>query len=215
VTVDGQTVFAPNAIPDSAIAQYDATQLNLNDGDDVTSWSDGTGSGNDLSAGTAPKYKTNIQNGNSVVRFSNSGNLLADITQEQPFTTIFVTLTTDKYIFNSSGGSGGEPWHYTSDSIIDAGTQTSYSVNQTVTGVWNIWTIVWDDTNTVIRVNGTQEATPDPGTDGLSGQFELGGGGRTLYDGDIGEFLIYNTGLSSSTIDDEESRLSDKWGITI
>lgn len=70
--------WTPAQIP-GLIGWYKASSLALNDNDPVTTWTDLSGGGRDLtSSGTnRPTYKTNIINGKAVVRFDGTDDFLS------------------------------------------------------------------------------------------------------------------------------------------
>jgi len=88
--------------------------------------------------------------------------------------------------------------------------------NNSQTGVSTLVTGIFDGANSVLREDGTQTASGNPGSDPLSG-ITLGNTAFAdiPYEGYIGEILVCNDRLSASEIASQEQRLSEKWGITI
>lgn len=219
---DGNVVFsAGGAIPDSAVAQFDATQLTgfLND-DVIDPFSDNIGT-NNLAAVSDPLYKTGDQNGNPVSRYdgTDDAHSTSSFSVSQPFTLLAVVV--------SSGGSSTEAIFGRSDANQNSvylrsknGTWQLYAGNQlegTSTAPPLILGAVFDGSNSAIRENGT-ETTGSAGTlsyDSLC----LGatdGGAAWPLNGDIGEAVVYDSDLSATgDLSAEEQRLADKWGITL
>lgn len=75
--------------------------------------------------------------------------------------------------------------------------------------------VLFDGANSEMRIDGSQIATYDPGTDSLDG-FTIGAQNNLSNFGNIrsGETLIYPMDKSSIR-SDVESYLSDKWGVTL
>jgi len=219
VTMDGQQVF-DDAIPDSGLAhQYDATEITANDSDAVTAWANQEG-GDDLTAGTAPTYKTSIIGGNAVVRHDGTNEYLTasfSSTVTAPYHIFMVAqlTATNSGSFNYAldGGSSNDLAYREDDGPnFDWGGLNVTSSDTTA----HIHTLLADGANSTVRIDGTQEATGDSGVSDLTG---LSTGARP--DGvlhgpwDIGEILIYSQQLSDSDRDSVESYLADKWEIIL
>lgn len=209
-------------VPDSAIAQYDATKLSLNDGDAVLTWPDAVND-NDLAANGNPLYQSNVQNGNPVVRGDGADDFLdVDIPNvSAPFTFAIVIPTADQsddfrpmYRSDSQHASTGffwdGRWRFISNgNTSDNGGSTSPPV--ILLGYQK------SNGDVVIRENGT-ETSRDNESLGQVESIELFSrdDGVEIMDGDIGEALVYNSDLEADgDLYYEEQRLSDKWGITL
>lgn len=225
----GDVVYSAGgtAIPDSGDlqARYDATQLSLNDGDSVSTWGDETGNGYDLTAGTAPIYKTSVINGNPVVRFDGVDDFLdvAWSALSQP-NHIFVVFkyqsvdtgsnetVTDGAASRHSVGHGGVglngAWNIFAGNSVNDGSTTADTNAHIQTGLFNT-------TSSENRLDGTTLATGDVGSDNLDG-FRVGSDstGAGFSPVGVGEILVYPQD-KSSVQSDIESYLSDKWGIAI
>jgi len=227
ITVDGDTVFSAVAIPDEGDlhARYDATKLLLNDGDTVSTWSDQTGNGHDLTAGEAPTFKTSIINGNPVVRFDGIDEYLSTSfgTLPQP-NHIFMVIkkqtngsdTSLRFIaYGLSSGNrhapyvNGGTWRFTAEVgtaiVSGVGIDTNPHINATL----------GNGTSSTLRLDGSQIASGDAGADDLTG-LKVGTRNSEIQFGDfdIGEILVYGQDKSGIQTDVEQY-LSDKWGITI
>lgn len=213
-----------NAIPDSAIAHYDATELSLSDGDSVSTWSDQTGNGYDLTAGTAPTYKTGIINGNPVVRFDGVDDFLdvAFSTISQPnhifivvqYRSVDSTSSGNQYTFDSDDSNNRELFRqFEGNWGIFAGSNLFGSAADTSA---HIGTALYNGSSSSLRIDGADDATGDAGADGLGG-LTVGSSSSDSDFGpvDIGEIVVCDGELSTSDRDAEESRLAEKWGISI
>jgi hypothetical protein len=217
----GDVLFSAGP-PDSGDlhARYDATEISATDGDSVSTWTDETGNGYDLTAGTAPTFRTSIINGNPVVRFDGTDDIL-DVTFSniaQPFTVYVVA----KYRSVTSGNDILVDSESGNESSFGNGNNQTYSLfagSFLDTGVNNtnesVFSVLFDGVDTNIRQNGGQIGSADGGTNDLSG---LTVGARRDNSGfapvDVGELLIYpsdKTAIQS----DVEQHLSDKWGIAV
>jgi len=211
-------LFGPD-IPDSENlqARYDATKLSLSDGESVSTWDDETGNGYDLTAGTAPTFKTSVINGNPVVRFDGVDDFLdvgwSAISQPN---WIFVVAqkrsTDDNYLFDSNDGSNRHLLNISTGSYL-VGTSSGNFTGSAVDTSAHILGAIFDGASSEFRIDGATDASGDPGGDALSG-FTLGdiNSGGSPGDWDVGEILIYH---SQPTVSEVESFLSDKWEITL
>ena len=220
IAPDGSVVFEGDEIPDRAVAHYDATQLGLSDDDSVITWTDDSGEGHDLTAGDAPTYKTNVLNGNPVVRFDGNENYL-DVTfgssLSQPnviFTVAQATSSPDGFIYDGIDGSNrhwlraaANNWGHGAGSE-DQGSEHDQDPH--------IFTSILDGSDGQLRLDGSVDTSGDVGADDLTG-LTAGADNSTDSNGafDVGEILVVDEGLTSTEIENEEQRLSDKWGITI
>jgi len=223
ITVDGDVVFSAGSdLPTRALKhRYDADAISgLSNNDDVTQWNDTAGS-NDVTApsGSEPVYKTNIQNGLPVVRFTGSEVLTGGTGDTVQPDTIFVVYKQDNTtqemgVLNSVTTaneqiffSGGE-FKWFAGSVLNSGV----SVNTN----YNIHCVIADGSSTEYRINGALESTGNAGGEKLVGvRIGQQSGGTRQLDGDVCEVLIYSDRLTSQEIADVESFLSNKWGISI
>lgn len=233
--------FAPSDIAGLTF-WIDADQISgLVDGDAVTTWSDLSATGAHVTQGTAgnkPVYKTAIQNGLPVVRFT---------------TDDYLATSTAAQFINSTSG------QWTAFAVAkrtsDTGTQgilTGDNIGGSANRIaqflrWNTTTpqaIAWNGpatdngptgsagafhideahrtSTTLDRLvdgvsNGTTAASsPTTGSCGLGVGLATGQGGvQAFLTGDIAEIVLYNTALSSTDRTRVRDYLADKWGITI
>jgi hypothetical protein len=221
-------LFSATTIPDSVVGQFDATQLSLNDGSSVSTWPDISGENNDVTAGTAPTYRTSALNGNPAVEFDGVDDFLdgSTATYSSPRTVIAAleelstggsyacifdgeSTSTHRSLINRTDNPSGEGYALACNNILTSST-TGY-------GEQTISTFIVDGTDSVIRKNGTDIASGDVGTPSISG-FTVGarGDGLNLINAYVGELRVYDADLrATGELSSEESALSDKWGIPI
>jgi hypothetical protein len=192
------------------------------DGTNVTTWSDQSGNGNNATASaTPPVYKTNIQNGLPIVRAANVGDYftlpsLASLTAG----TVFIAVTGNNSTTSSGlwgiGTAGDETlYRYGPNGYIydDFGTNSRkqtvvqdvsgfniYEV-QSVAGAWTNW------------FNGNQLYTTASNTVSFSSTPWIFRANSTFhgFPGDVGEFILYSTALSTADRQSVETYLKAKW----
>lgn len=179
---------------------------------------DKSGNGNNAIQKTEARryvYKTGIQNGLSIARNGTSF-LLTGLTSTSGSYTFF-------YAINRTGGN----WLFdaaTGRLVLATNNSTKYSWNDgawhdiaaTTTG-WQLLTYHFTSGgNGVIYKNGSSlgsaayTATNIGGNVGLFADY---GGGSNIMTGDAGEFLLYNSALSSADRQSVETYLNNKWAI--
>jgi len=223
ITVDGQTVFSAVQVPDSGDlhARYDATELSFSDGQSVSTWNDQTGNGHDLTAGTPPTYISNGINGNPVVSFDGVNDFLdvAWSALSQP-NHVFVVFqlqkttgpSTFQAITDSANSSNRNVFSADDEFVMFAGS----AINGTASDTNNhIGSALFDTTTSNLRIDGSQVASGNVGTQSLDG-FRVGSApnGTEFAEIYIGEILVYPQDKSGIE-NDVEIFLSNKWGITI
>jgi len=210
-------------VPDSEDlhARYDATELSLSGGDSVSTWTDETGNGYDLTAGAAPTYKTSTLNGNPVVRFDGVDDFLNTTFSalSQP-NHIFIVMDINSFSTSSNdiffdGNGGGRHIFFIpgADNFrMFAGSALDGSSPDTST---HIYSTLWDGASSHLRRDGTELLSGHVGSKDLSGlTVGADNGGEGNAEIDVGEMLIYPEDKSSIEAD-VESYLSDKWGIAV
>lgn len=211
-----------SAIPDSGIAQYVASSISASDGQTISSWSDSQGS-NDLSGGS-PTFKTGGLSGKPFVRFDGVDDALTTTfgsAEGQPNTIQVVgeIRATDSNQPFIDGISSGQLLYW-----VERGNNPNswalFAGNSNVYGTQNdtasLFTGVFDGASSVLREDGTQTASGDPGSNSIDG-ISLGAyADQSAYgEVDIYEVVVYNDRLTGTEIDKQEQRLADKYGITI
>jgi len=219
ITIDGQQAFIPAELPDKANlqARYDATRISAGNNDSIGTWSDETTNGHDLTGNNRPIYKPNIINGKPVVRFDGNDDALSVSWSpiSQPNVIFAVTQkrsTNDNYLFDSKSGSDRHLLNISSGNFL-VGTSRGNFTGSPVDTSPHILTMIFDGSSSKLRIDGTVDATGNPGGDSMEG-LTLGNENSRFGPGDwdVGEFLVYHT---QPTVTDVESFLSSKWGISI
>ena len=220
--VDGTEI---SAIPDSVVLQARASELDLNDGDSVTSWPDISGDGNDLSTDSGdPSYHEDVINGEPVVRSHGNETMTADIgTIEMPFAISYVSAVVDddSNEIVASDDSEDNRIGYRSQNgnnrilIRIDGSQTDIDISQDTTN-FHIFTYWYKENDTEVRVNGE---TVDSGISGTATWENINvmsrPGGDAGFAGDLPEFVFDQNADTSDNIESIESDLSSRYGITL
>lgn len=208
----------------------------------VSSWASkvGTGTATQGAAANRPAYTTAGRNGRNVLTFDGSNDFLTTSTLSvtQPFTIFWAgrsngsapggssvgpyvcdgstSLTRVAVIWNGDGvsASNGRLGSFAGTAVIQASSGTQ---------AYNAWSIVaatFDGASSVLRADGAQVATGNPGTNNITAlilgdrftSLPLSG---TPFSGPWGEFLIYTGSLTTAQIQRVERYLGSKWAVTI
>jgi len=214
ITVDGQTVFsAAPVIPDSQDlqARYDFTKEN-----GTVPITDQTNNGNDLDQGGYSGVSVTI-NGVQAGDFDGTDDIAqtnwSALSQPYSIFIVYEYRTTNDFdrLWSDFDLSplveqeltGRNEWRVNAGSSLEGGTpDTSPHVSS----------IVINGANSIHRIDQSQVASGDAGTNSLEG-FSIGaqGDGTNFSDVKLGEILIY-TNDKSGKFFEIESYLSDKWG---
>ncbi len=185
------------------------------DGASVSVWPDSSANKYDLASyGSAPIFKTNIVNGKPVVRFpvGNYGlNNYNNIGVPSPNTLICVAnLPVDGRMMN---GNGGQIFHIAGGqlSLYDGGLGVG---GPNILGAFHVLTAVVNGAASHLFVDGVQVATWTTGGNQVSAVFMMTAGDNVnYYSGDMAEFLIYNSALSTTDRQNVENYLKAKYGL--
>jgi hypothetical protein len=221
VTVDGTQVFS--AIAGSPIHRYNSTETGFSVGQTVDPWDDRIGSV-DLSAVGDPTLSAGALNGNDAVTFdgTDDGVEYNNVGLSEPATIII------GYHQENAGGNQTvwfEQAGFT-EFINDLGDdEIFFEINDNFSnpqGVSysgdSILTILVDDTDSVLRVNGTQVTSGGsaPGADVLtSGAFFYDQRGQRHVSGDVGIIDVFNGRLSGSGLEDAEQRVETELDMNV
>lgn len=192
----------------------------LNNDDPVTTWSDQSGQGNDVTQADSvkrPLYKTAISNGLPVVRFDGSNDVLSSstfTTISQAFTIFLVVkIRADQYVFDSDGNGVNFTGYVSGSHYLKfrAGADLPY-IDALPVG-FAVFTMLANGNSSVLRKNGTQQYAGDGGSNSIS-QLFLGAAfnSTAASDCDIAEFLLYDSDVTAS-FSAIESHLTTKWGL--
>jgi len=219
--------FNPKKISDLQL-WLDASQLGLADGDSVSSWTDLSNKNRHATQATAakkPVFKTNIQNGNPVVRFDGTDDWMStaawgDLLQPN---TIFIVakipIAASKIILDGVDSTKRHQFStgITENTLIQfAG--TSATITQLgIRGNWAIASLAYNSPLSNAYINGVLTNTGNLSTNVLSG---LTLGGHPTIDDyhpstDMGEIIVYNKILTVTERQRIELYLSRKWGVSL
>jgi hypothetical protein len=207
--------FSPQSIS-GLLAWYTADALSLNDGDEVASWTDSSGNANHAVQSTSarrPIYKSNIVNGQPVVRFSYTNNSFMSFTSRlTTVQTIFVVtkhngvgaadypfMFGDPSSYDFHGESGAKMFSAYAHSFVRDG--AGY-VNGVSTAVLSI-----DKPSSFANIAVVTTGNTTIGF--LSQDRNI----ERAWDGDIAEILIYSAALSTTDRQAIESYLRDKYSL--
>jgi len=206
------------AIPNGAVAHYDATELNLSDGEPVTEWADVSGEGNDLTGGS-PVYRVGELNGNAVVEFNGSDDELTMDGSVNVHSIVFVAEPDQSG--NNSGlfGNGDNPVDYINpqSSLLRYRSDNSNQFTFPTDSSPNIYTIVFEDGS----ANAFRAGDPsgdNPQSKALLEDANNMGQARSdevSHNGFIAEVIVWERTLSEGEREDVENLLAEKWGINI
>ena len=209
-------------IPDSAVAQLNAQNLSgFSDGDIVSTWVDQV-AGNDATGSAT--YRPSGVNGYPALEFNGvDDSFTAAIGSFNQPNTVFAVGNFDDTSTGRAIVDGGvdgnshriywdsneQRWQATAGAF---GSNTLGSGDDTI----QLFTAVFDGSNSVFRENGVQTASNDFGSESLQ-DLNIGtlDSGNTLFwKGDIG-FIEVHDGTPSSGIQTREQEIADMWGITL
>ena len=222
--VDGERI---SAIPDDENLQhhYDATLIPGDDEDRIETWGDQAGD-DDLTQTTEsdqPRLRTGANGINNEQVLEGDGTEFMDVdwTQiGQPITIYLVAESasdgSNKNVFEMEPTAGDtarpqlQQWRDGDDDLIFAGSNLQ---GQNSTTNPHIFTIIFNGSNSLIRRDGSDDVSGDAGDTGDEGLTVFGRRDGADWDGKIGEIFIYDTDHDTSTQQDVEAYLDDKWAI--
>lgn len=209
------------SVPSTAFVQYNAQELTgFSDGDPVSTWQDESSNAYDATAGTSPTYRASAINGNPAVEFNSSNNEYLDVAFGQSYSHKLVTIAVIDWVdagqsqhrylsglndwFEHFEWDG--PWGLWADDGISGGTAQEQPT---------LYTGIWDNSNSILRIDGTQVATgltQDNTPEGLTLGARQDQSG-SFWNGDIGFIEIHDP--APSDISAREQEVADAWGITL
>jgi hypothetical protein len=223
--IDPQLTVGEFSPPDIAGLEcwLKADAIGLADGANVTTWEDSHTSNKDATNSTGQTLETNEINGLPVVRFDGTDDrlLVSGITNNDATRTFFFVGRTVSHAVNDAF------WGFGSSSVLNmtgAGAvrwgfnEAAAQVNIDLTGGAGTVRVI------TLRFNGTSSADAYS-LDGAAINFDpadqyqatgttlvLGARGVTAYGNvEIGEFLVYDSALSDTDLDDIRSYLLERW----
>lgn len=231
--------WTPASLPNLALWVRADAITGLADGDTVTTWTDSSSAGNNLSAGaTKPVYKTNQINGLPAVSITGTQSLLLPVGLVKNLAGLtilsvvkFSSLTGDgQFAIWYLNGSGAMVQAYRSGSLVGLGgrrattdlfqSATASGALVTTAAQMLVFRIDWQGTALNIYINGSSVASNTSfqtsgnsantnSTSGTLGNYA----GTDPLNGAIGEFIICQSALSVSNRQQAEAYLRAKWGI--
>ena len=220
-------VISPLSIPGCQLwlDAADSSTVAFSSGSNVSSWADKSGNGNTVTQATTanqPTYVTNVVNGNPVIRFNGTTNILQK--------TSFTSLGTNSVSFwlverNLSGGMAAAPFSFNNGPNAGIVFQNNNNL-QPMSNVPYTSSVAridfYNRTNTgsgdITYLNGNVSSTGDDNSTGTYGTtFAVG---QRIFSsiytsGDICEILIF-IGMPTTTQRQQiEGYLARKWGISI
>jgi len=221
ITIDGQQTAGFSIIPDSAVLHLDASALNLQDGDSVSTWSDLTSNGDfvsETSTASEPVFRSNQINSKPAVEFNES--ILAgqrDFIREVFFVAMNPT---------TGDNAAGQLENLAGDEFNGRVIRTVANGDSAYTGS----TFVSDDND--FSKDGQMRIDGVSTNDYVDGQFHIlnqvatadrllsdigfnKGNTDRFFTGFLAEILWYDRELSASERDSERNRLATKYGITL
>ena len=201
------------------------------DGNTITTWSDESGQGTDVTQATAakkPVYKTDIINGLPVIRFDgvddvlNSGAFSSELAQPNTICIVFKHLTgsvsSNERIVNGYDSSlaSSHLFHIVNTSpdafTVSAGINIAVAASN---ADFHILITIYNTTSSLIHFDGGEQVA-NAGTK-LWNEISLGSArfGTEFANVDIAEIIGYNRNLSSNQAAKVENYLSRKYAITL
>lgn len=200
-----------SAIPDSENlqARYDARELNLTDGDAVSTWPDETGNGNDLS-GTAATYRASEISGLPTVDFDGADDILEaafSTTLSQPFHLFFLgqeqRSNSNDILISDSGASSGFVGLEVSGAETGEYELRKFGLSDDLLGGFNtnphIHSLLADGSNAALRIDGANSGTGNTETTSWDGVVVgARGDGNQYADAQFVEILVYDVDESAN-----------------
>jgi len=208
-----------SAIPDSAVAQFNAKELTgLSDGDTVSTWpelvlgNDATGSG---------IYRPSAINGNPAVEFNGVDDSytapIGSYSQKNVIYTVAELTDTGANHIIVDGGVDGNSHRvfYRSDDDIYRIAAGDFNDIQGGNSSTILITSVFDTTNSLIRTDGVEGTIGDAGNESLNDlSIGIGDFGGEHYEGYISFVEIHNGDVSTG-LQNREQQIADMFDITI
>lgn len=199
-----------------------ADSLVLSNNDPVSTWSDSSGNGNDVTGtgGQRPLYKTNIQNGLPSVRFDGvddflNGGVIAtygtlfvvsNFTGTSPFDDYHAMVAT-----NSRVGGTADAYMFGTQSSTNIYTDNGTPFTATSIYINKVQTVDFATLSTT-KIFAGVDSTPASKTSLQLGQDPIQLVNR-YWQGDVFEILVYDTALSDTNRNKVEDYLNSKWAL--
>ena len=232
--MSGSKPFSPINIS-GLIAWWDADQITgLADGEAVTTWTDASGAGANITQATAnrkPLYKTGVINGLPTVRFDGlndgTGDYLRGAFNRAIPNTVFIVL---QFLAAQTGATKtimdgvADPNNYMFQKLSTGAETERASCGTALNGpdtadfvTWHIWALTFNGASSSIHRDGTSRAAGNAGTGSQNG-ITIGGGAyladTAFSNMDIAEVLIYNSVLSAVNFSKVGKYLAAKYALS-
>lgn len=229
--------FVPTSIT-GLVLWVKADSLALSDGDPVSTWTDSSTQGNNLTQATGanqPTYKTAIVNGKPVVRFNGTSTFLshADNASLSPAAiSVFIVAKTNaaplsgnrillekelsfRFITSETSTANIAVRLGTSGTAWGSG---GFTGTTALTTSFSLWEMTYNAVSDLeFYVNGTTAGSGAPSGDIFdnTSTLYLGCYNATdfFWDGDVAEVLIYNSALSTTNRQSVENYLTTKYSL--
>ena len=217
------SAFDPTSIDGLALwlDAADTSTVTLDTG--VSVWADKSGNGRNASQSTGnnqPIYTAGGLNGKNVLTFDGTNDTMptASFTQNQP-STMFAVVQ----VLNTSGSINFIDGFGVNRAAIFRRVTNNWTafagaelVGSTSTDTnWHTFSAVFNTTSSLLRVDGTQIASGNVGSQNVTTGLSLGSynGTSGYLNGSIAEVLFYGGVLTASQIAAVETHLQKKWGL--
>lgn len=229
VTITQRGELPPEIALGQVFATYDAASITANDGDRISTWTDTSGNGHDLTQATAdkqPAYVADAINGKPGLRFANSRGdaLLSDVfaAMPEPATVLMVVVTPEttpaatQYLLEGSSGTARRGFFLTSSRRPGLAGEVTLPEQPGILadGSPFILSGVFDGAASRIRINGASWAQDI--ADGQSPtRLTVGGRWDTTqgWDGIISAIVVYNRELTEGQLRRAEENLAERYGL--
>lgn len=212
--------WTPTSPSNTLVEWLDATTQAFADGDPVGTWVARAGQNATSTSTARPLFKTNIKNGNPIVRFDGvNDNLITavfSVEQVQPFTTAVVfkfAATGVQFVFD---GIAKRAAFFNNVIVWDAFAGSTVAIGGTADTNWHILFIEWNGASSKYRFDGGSETafSGTPGANNMDG-LTLGASNTltSFASVDIGEIVIYSSTLGSSDKTSLFTYLNTKWAV--
>jgi hypothetical protein len=209
--------FAPSIFEDTGLSNPAEADDKIRSVNDLVGAADMVGTGD----GTGILWKTNIQNGLAVARFTNAvGNdLLSSHTLANGF-TVFVTAQfasvaqSRRTLFGGDAGDTMFGADFTNTSKLGLYDASDHASSATLDANWHVYTMVANGASSKMRIDSTGVYSGNPGSSGWDNPaIGNNGGGAAVMVGDIGEVVLYERVMDDAEMANTEAFLAAKWGI--
>lgn len=203
-----------------------------NDGDFLGTWQDQSGNAYNLSEilieSRMPTYRANVVNALPVIRYDGGDTLFSGSVnlpnQNQGRTIIMVlkiTTTANAMPFAQTTSTDQFGWNITSGNLLRIYANAYLSTGYTMTtGTWYVLSLVFNNGTAIPYVNGVAKTSASSINLTKTGNSTIAVGALDSsanlgFNGDIAEFLYYNTALTEFNISAIEQNLGAKYNISV